>query len=505
MDTPTTTQTELLLLGLLMQRPMHGYELYQQIQTEGMGTWFSISPASVYYALDRLHERDLVTEIRQHRRSARKATYRLTEGGRSAFFAGMELHLATQEETFLASDLAMYLLNKMPVQRAIPQLQQRQKSLARQVREVDATLAAAQDSGCSPLKLAILDHRRRFLEMEHEWLTGILHEVQANEQDRKALAGEGCRLMVLDGDLRHYHLPDLIRMLVSGQHTGTLTLADGSVTHSVRFEGGQPVCMACWHQGETPKPPPSVDLALEGLCDQFYHRMGHFTFEQGPACGEGGIPLEVSAEDLILRGCRRVDDWGIIQQLVPSAETIFEVGLASQNLERGSFTEIEQQVAAAVDGTRDVATIARELALTLFETSRVCYCLAEIGVISAADPDKIRLRRAFREIAELLCKSTLAWRSSPEDRTCEEQVNKLCKQLPIRLDHGRIEDRSDPRLGTEELGKMYGFFLKSQLHVISQRFGHSNAKESFDRTLRQLAPELQDVAKCYGLDRFATS
>ena len=66
-----------------------------------------------------------------------------------------------------------------------------------------------------------------------------------------------------------------------------------------------------------------------------------------------------------------------------------------------------------MDGVKDVATIARELDLTLFETSRAFYCLAAIGVLRAADLDKIRLRRVFREIAELMCSSTIAWRAAP--------------------------------------------------------------------------------------------
>ena len=31
-----------MLLGLLLDRPMHGYELYQKMQTEGTDDWFNI-------------------------------------------------------------------------------------------------------------------------------------------------------------------------------------------------------------------------------------------------------------------------------------------------------------------------------------------------------------------------------------------------------------------------------------------------------------------------------
>jgi hypothetical protein len=203
----------------------------------------------------------------------------------------------------------------------------------------------------------------------------------------------------------------------------------------------------------------------------------------------------------MLRGCRKVDNWNIIQNLVPSSDTIFELGSASDSLERLELLPGEKQVVAAVDGVKDVATVARELDLTLFETSRIFYCLAAIGVLRTSDMEKTRLRRVFREIAELMCSSTIPWRASPEDRSCEEEVNDRVRALPLCLDNGRIADHADPQLGTEDLEEMYREFLTEQFKVISRRFGHSNARQAFERTLRQLAPELQAVARRHGFDK----
>jgi hypothetical protein len=139
--------------------------------------------------------------------------------------------------------------------------------------------------------------------------------------------------------------------------------------------------------------------------------------------------------------------------------------------------------------------------LTVFETSRAFYCLAAVGVVRTADLDKIRLRRLFREIAELMCSSTVAWREVPEDRTCEEMVNERTGHLPLCLSRGRIEDQANPQLRTDGLVDMYRAFLLAQLEVVSQRFGPDNARQSFERTLRQLAPELQEVARRYEFDK----
>ena len=502
----TTTKTDLLLLGLLLDRPMHGYELYQQIQSEGIDRWFSISAAGVYYSLRKLRDQGWVMESRPTGGgSSRKATYHLTDEGRGAFFTAMEAELASHEESCLEYDLVIYLLNRFPWQRAIPQLEKRQAFLVEQAASVEAALTSEREDGSSPLVLAILDHKLRFLEMERSWLAELVQSIQ-EEGEAVASEDEGRRgFMILNGDLRDFHLPDLFHLIVSGRHSGTLTITDGADTRILAFQGGQPTYGALRHRGEAPVPVSSCQEVMEGLCELFCWQEGRFTFDQRLQPPDGGVQLDCSSEQMILRGCRKVDDWSIIQQLVPSADTIFEMGPGYDRLERLALTSTEDEVVAAVDGVKDVATIARELDLTLFETSRALYCLTAVGVLRTADLDKIHLRRVFREIAELMCKSTLAWRSSPEDLACEEEVNRRTRELPIRINRGRVEDQADPQLAAEELKEIYRQFLENQYSVIDRRFGQSNARQAFTRSVQQLPPELRGVVRRYGFDRIVES
>jgi DNA-binding PadR family transcriptional regulator len=505
MTTPSTTKIDLLLLGLLLDRPMHGYELYQQIQAEGIDTWFNVSMAGVYYSLGKLRDQGMVAESRQRGgRSARKSIYRLTDQGRAAFFSAMETQALSQEPVYLDYDIVIYLLNKLPLQQAISLLEQHQAFLESKAQQLQKKLGAEQDTGDSALQLAVLDHKRRYLEMEQTWLADVIRSIQGEGEASYAQAGARRGLMILSGDLRHYHLPDLLRLIVSGRHSGTLTVTDGVHIRTLTFEDGQPSCATARRHSEPPSPPPVPEQVLSGLCDLFRWQEGRFTFDQEMGSQESCVPLRMNAEDLILCGCRWVDNWAIIQRLIPSADIIFELGIGSQHLEKLALTLVEERIVAAVDGVKDVTTIARELELTVFEASRAFYCLTAVGVVRTADLDKIRLRRLFREIAELMCSSTVAWRTSPDDRSCEEEVNTLTEHLPLCLNRGRIEDQADPQLTTDGLVEMYRAFLLAQLEVVSRRFGRENARQSFDRTLRQLAPELQEVAKRYSFNKLLT-
>jgi DNA-binding PadR family transcriptional regulator len=428
MSTTSATKIDLLLLGLLLDRPMHGYELYQQIQAEEIDAWFNVSMAGVYYSLGKLRDQSLVVESRQRGgRSARKSIYRLTDEGRAAFFAAMEKQWA--------------------------------------------------------------------------WLTDVIRNIQGQEEGSLAGGGERRGLMILSGDLRHYHLPDLLRLIVSGRHSGTLTVTDGVQIRTLSFQDGQPVCATSRRRDEPADAAQTPESVMEGICDLFRWQEGRFTLDQEMSSQAWCVPLTLSAEDLILCGCRWVDNWTIIQRLIPSADAIFELGTAFHRQDSLTLTPLEERIVKATDGVKDVTTIARELQLTVFEASRAFYCLTAVGVVRTADLDKIRLRRVFREIAELMCSSTIAWRSSPDDRSCEQEVNQLTEHLPLCLNRGRIEDQAEPKLNTDELVEMYRGFLISQLDVVSRRFGRDNARQSFERTLRQLAPELQEVAKRYGFDQ----
>ncbi len=388
----------------------------------------------------------------------------------------MESQALSQEKVYLDYDVVIYLLNKLPLQRAISLLEQHQAFLVEQAQQVLSNLVAEQENGSSPLRLAVLDHRRRYVEMEEDRLAGVIHSIQGDDEASYAQPGERRRLMILSGDLQNYHLPDLLRLIVSGRHSGTLTVGDGVQIRTLTFEDGQPVCATARRKDQPPTPPPSPEEVLSGLCDLFRWQEGRFSFDQEMGRVEWCVPLKLSAEDLILCGCRWVDNWAIIQRLISSADTIFELGTTSQRLESLTLTPLEERIVATVDGVKDVTSIARKLELTVFEASRAFYCLTAVGVTRTADLDKIRLRRVFREIAELMCSSTVAWRSLPDDRTCEEEVNHLTEYLPLCLNRGRIEDQADPQLTTDGLVEMYRAFLLAQLDVVSRRFGRENAR-----------------------------
>lgn len=58
------TPNEQLLLGIIAEQPRYGYEIEQLIQDRGMRQWTDIGFSSIYYLLDKLTKRGLLTEAK---------------------------------------------------------------------------------------------------------------------------------------------------------------------------------------------------------------------------------------------------------------------------------------------------------------------------------------------------------------------------------------------------------------------------------------------------------
>ena len=82
------TNTELAILGLIIEQPMHGYQIEQVIEARGMREWTDIGFSSIYYILKKLEERGLVTsqlEQTEGRGPARKV-FHPTDAGREEWY-----------------------------------------------------------------------------------------------------------------------------------------------------------------------------------------------------------------------------------------------------------------------------------------------------------------------------------------------------------------------------------------------------------------------------------
>jgi DNA-binding PadR family transcriptional regulator len=98
---------EYILLGLLNQQPMHGYNLFKQISgMQGVMQVWHIKQSQLYALLDKL-EKDAYLQSSQLSNESRppRKEYRITTAGRTAFLAWVQssaLHPRDMRQEFLA-------------------------------------------------------------------------------------------------------------------------------------------------------------------------------------------------------------------------------------------------------------------------------------------------------------------------------------------------------------------------------------------------------------------
>lgn len=75
---------ELLILRLLLERPMHGYELLRAIE-QSSGQVLEFGEGCIYPLLHRLEHEGLLTSRRETVQGRSRVVYRVTAGGRGRF------------------------------------------------------------------------------------------------------------------------------------------------------------------------------------------------------------------------------------------------------------------------------------------------------------------------------------------------------------------------------------------------------------------------------------
>lgn len=81
------TPSEIAVLGLLAERPMHGYELDEVIEARGLRAWTDIGFSSIYFLLQKLQKKGLVRQEGAPASPKGRKAYAVTAEGRGTLAA----------------------------------------------------------------------------------------------------------------------------------------------------------------------------------------------------------------------------------------------------------------------------------------------------------------------------------------------------------------------------------------------------------------------------------
>jgi len=181
----------LLILGLLLRGPLHGYELHRIVRAHGV-LYTDLKKANLYYLLDRLQQDgDLTVQIEPGARGARgeRLIYALTEQGRTRFFELLRTILQTFDPVHTGVDAAVVFLSRLPSNEALALLQERRQMVV--ARRDEVALELGDLSGASPWNAIAADHMLSLIDAERDWLDRALARLQAPDTDTSSTTAPG--------------------------------------------------------------------------------------------------------------------------------------------------------------------------------------------------------------------------------------------------------------------------------------------------------------------------
>jgi hypothetical protein len=122
--------------------------------------------------------------------------------------------------------------------------------------------------------------------------------------------------------------------------------------------------------------------------DFFSWSDGAFEFGADEHVTDEDIFVEMNVENVIMEGCRRIDEWELIFEHLGSLERVPHLAYSERVGERGelTLTAEEWRVIVHIDGRADINTVLRACGLDRFHGAKVIYSLFSGGLITVSEP-----------------------------------------------------------------------------------------------------------------------
>jgi DNA-binding PadR family transcriptional regulator len=172
--------TRLVILGLLRERPLYGYELKHIIE-ERMGDWTNIAFGSVYYALDKLQDDGFVEQVATEKEGGRpsRTVYQITEAGREEFPHLLREVWGEVERHYYTFDIGLTFMEALPLEEIKGYLRGRLSQLESILQYLDAHEEKQLAREEVPrLAAAVFAHSRAHFETELSWTQDVLEKIE---------------------------------------------------------------------------------------------------------------------------------------------------------------------------------------------------------------------------------------------------------------------------------------------------------------------------------------
>jgi DNA-binding PadR family transcriptional regulator len=173
-------RVDVVVLGMLAEQPLHGYELIERFRSRALGRWTEVGRASVYQALKRQEDAGLVSGKAQGGAGGPdRRVYRITRPGRDALRKGLLERFGTEAGYRSDAAAAIGQIHALPPAEAKAALAKREAALHSLADGATADRARLQPSKgpANTIARRMLELQERLARTELEWLASLKRDL----------------------------------------------------------------------------------------------------------------------------------------------------------------------------------------------------------------------------------------------------------------------------------------------------------------------------------------
>jgi len=168
-------ERELLLLGLLRNNEMYGYQINEFIDNH-LGSSINLTKPTAYRLLKNMAEQGWVSfrEEKVGKRPTRRI-YAITELGEGKFREFLSSCIGEYKPAAYSSTICLAFLDTIPVEEALPHLEKQRQTIEELLSRVKS------DQNHPGAFQLTIDHQIRHLETDREWLAEVISNLKTSD------------------------------------------------------------------------------------------------------------------------------------------------------------------------------------------------------------------------------------------------------------------------------------------------------------------------------------
>ena len=172
---------QLVIMGLLMKGPAHGYDLKQTLERE-LSPFFEVSSAPLYYTLKKLEQEGVVTKWGAvSGRRPKKYVYSLTAAGREEIKKLLLENITYLHRPSFNLDISLYFLNFLEPQDVVETLKGRLREFRKLKYLLQRQKKGLESNASRRREYIILAHNIRVTEAEMEFVKDLIKAFSQGE------------------------------------------------------------------------------------------------------------------------------------------------------------------------------------------------------------------------------------------------------------------------------------------------------------------------------------